>query len=813
MLLGECAAVAGLMTSRCLRERLTSYRENLKLAFMNTVNVLMPRAFCLCLIGFAAALIQTAGAGPSPAPENLLPYARPMCGTGTAPDVGAGGNNTFPGAVAPFGMIQWSPDTEAGQHICGYGVEDNRISDFSVDHISGAGCDYGEDFAMMPILGAAPVSPPDDRRAFAQTFSHANEVARPGSYSVTLDNGMKIELTTTTRSGFGRFTFPGDQPATLMINAASDINGSAASGINVNPATHEIIGMSIGGHFCRSIESRAIYFYAVFNCPFKSWSTWSDRSFSPGATNGSGIASGAYLTFDTSKSRIVLAKVGFSYVSPANARANVETESPLSAFSSPDFDQAVTASGDVWNAWLNKISVSGGTPDEKTTLYSMLYHALLGPEVVSDANGQYLGYDGQVHTLESGHAQYGIFSGWDIYRSEAQLLGMIAPKQASDMAQSLLLDYQQGGAFPRWGVMTEDSGVMMGDPAAPIIADFYAFGATNFDAQATLKGLVRAATDSSVHAPRTYTNERDALDDYRKLGYVPEHQQGGYGNVSMTLEYASADFALSQFAAALGDSADSALLLNQAQNWKNHFNPASGYLEMRRRDGTWPPGFQNNVGGYDNNLAYVEGTGGQYLWMVPFNLKGLATLMGGPDAAAKRLDAFFTKLNVAGGPDGWMAWLGNEPGLNTPWIYDFLGQPYKTQNIVRRAMNELYSPGDAAYPGNDDVGEMSSWWIFGALGMYPELPGSDVLVLGSPLFPKAVLHLPNGDVTITANGAAKDAPYVQHLTVNGQVSTKPWIRYSDISHGGTLMYDLSTTASTNWGSNLSDAPPSYDGTK
>lgn len=754
------------------------------------------------------------GSGSATPLPNLVQYAKPMCGTGTAPGVDAGGNNTFPGAVAPFGMIQWSPDTEDGRHICGYGDEDTHISDFSVDHISGAGCPYGGDFAMMPILGDVPATPPADRRAFTQTFSHDNEVAKPGSYTVTLDNGLKVELTTTTRSGFGRFTFPGSEPATMMINAASDINGSLASGINVDPATREIRGMSIGGHFCGSGETRTIFFYAVFNCPFKAWSTWSDHSFVSGATNGSGLASGAFITFDTSKSRTVLAKVGISYVSPANAEANVKAESPLSAFSSDDFDQAVSAASDVWNTWFNKIQVSGGTPDELETFYSMFYHALLGPEVVSDVNGQYMGYDGQVHTTDAGRVQYGIFSGWDIYRSEAQFLAMIAPKEAGDMAQTLLMDYEQGGAFPRWGVMTEDSGVMMGDPAAPIIADFYAFGATNFDAPAALKGLVRAATDPAVRAPRTFTNERDALADYRNLGYVPEHQNGGYGNVSMTLEYASADFAVSQFAQSLGDTADSVRMLKQAQNWTNHFDPASGYLEMRRRDGSWPPGFRNNTEVYDGNQAYVEGTAGQYLWMVPFNLKGLADLMGGPAAAATRLDAFFTKLNAGGeGPDSWMAWVGNEPCLETPWIYDFLGQPYETQKVVRRVMTELYTSGDAAYPGNDDVGEMSSWYLFGALGMYPELPGSDILVLGSPLFPKTVLHLPGGEVTITAIGAAADAPYVQKLTVNGQEWNKPWIRYVDICHGGTMDYEVSATPDSKWGSDLSVAPPSYDGGK
>jgi predicted alpha-1,2-mannosidase len=748
-------------------------------------------------------------ATPAAASSLLVQDAKPMCGT-------ADGANCFPGAVAPFGMVQWSPDTEAGRHTGGYAYADTRISDFSVDHISGTGCGWGENFAIMPILGTEPAFPPGQRVSFAASFSHSNEVAKPGYYAVTFDNGLKVELTTTTRSGFGRFTYPGHAAATMMIDAASDINASTArdinsstvSGIQINPATREISGWSFGGHFCGLTDMRMIYFYAVFDQPFAAWSTWSDDTLTKGVTNGAGIASGALVTFDTSKGRKVLTKVGISYVSVANAKANVEAENPVSAFSSEDFDKAVTSASDIWNSWLNKIQVSGGTTAELETFYSMLYHALLGPVMVSDANGEYMGYDGNVHTVADGRAQYGVFSGWDIYRSECQLLAMIAPKEASDMAQSLLVDYQQGGAFPRWGMITGDSGAMMGDAAAAMIADFYAFGATHFDAQAALAGLVRAATDPSVWAPRTQTHERDALPDYLKLGYVPEHQRGGYGNVSMTLEYASADFALSQFAQALGDETDSAMFLQHAQNWRNLFNPETGYLQMRRQDGTWAPDFKNNSDNYDHDTAYAEGTAAQYVWMVPFNLKGLATMMGGPNVAAKRLDTFFTELNA--GTHSPYAYMGNEVCLETPWIYCFLGQPYKAQQTVRRTMTELYSSTDVAYPGNDDVGEMSSWYIFAALGMYPELPGSDVLVLNSPLFPKAVLHLQTGNVTIIGNGAKTDAPYVQSLKVNGQPWNKPWIRLSDISNGGMMIYDLGSAANEKWGGDPASAPPSYN---
>lgn len=736
---------------------------------------------------------------------DLVQYASPACGT-------AGGANLFPGPVLPFGMIQWSPDTEMGHHMGGYSYYDSRISDFSVEHMNGAGCSYGEDFGIMPISGNAPTNPPTNRATFAATFSHDNEIATPGYYGVRFDNGIKTELTTTTRTGFGRFTYPHQDGATLMINAASDVNGPDASGIEINPGSREVTGWSVGGYFCNRRHAnqrdiRTIYFYAVFDRPFAGYSTWADDHLVKGRAKASGTTSGGYVRFDTSGGSTILAKVGISYVSVANAKANVEAENPVSAFSSEDFDNTAKSARDTWNSWLNKIQVRGGAPDDLKTFYSIFYHALVSPNVVSDVNGQYTGYDGEVHTTADGRAQYGMYSGWDIYRSEAQLIGMLAPKEASDMAQSLVVDYQQGGTFPRWGVLTEDSGVMMGDPAAPIIADFYAFGATNFDTRAALAGLVNAATNPAVYAPRTKTRERDALADYLQLGYVPEHQTGGYGNVSMTLEYASADFGLSQFAAALGDKKDSRMLLRHAQNWRNVYNPATGYDQMRRRDGSWAPGFVHNRSRYDGDTAYVEGSAAQYRWMVPFDLKGLAEVLGGRRNAIQQLDIFHTKLNDGGNTI--YANLGNEPCLETPWIYDFWGAPYKTQAMVRRAMNELYSMQPNGYPGNDDLGEMSSWFVFGALGMYPELPGSDILVLGSPLFPAAVVHLEAGDITITATGAAKDAPYVQSLKVNGKTWNKPWLRLSQISDDGKLAYDLGTTPNTHWGSRPSEAPPSY----
>jgi len=732
--------------------------------------------------------------------ENLIQYANPIYGTG-------GDGNTYPGASAPFGMIQWSPDTGPGRKG-GYNYIDSTINGFSVDHMNGAGCVYGGDFAFMPLLDNGKLEPPAVFNSFSSTFSHENEEAKPGYYSVKLDNGIKIELTSTLRTGFGRFTFPANSAPIISINAASNVKGVSNSSIQVDPNSKAISGSATAGHFCMKGNVFTIYFYAVFNKPFKSYSVWKDNSILKGERGSEGKTSGAFLIFNPLNNGTVLVKIGISYISVENAKKNLEAENPITEFTSSDFDKAVNKEEKVWNSLLNKIQVSGGTKDEMQTFYSMMYHTLLGPTVCSDVNGQYIGYDGIMHTTKDGRIQYANFSGWDIYRSECQFLALIAPKEAGDMAQSLLIDYQQGGTFPRWGVPNMDSGEMMGDPAGPMIADFYAFGARNFDAKDALKGLVRAATDTTVYAPRSKTYERDALADYIKIGYVPEHQRGGYGNVSMTLEYNSADFAVSQFAKELGDQKDSKLLLRQAQNWKNLYNNNTGFIQMRRRDGSWAPGFKDNTGRYDDDLAYVEGTASQYLWMVPFNIKGLAEKMGGINTAVKRLDKFFTVLNA--GVKSEYAYMGNEPCSEAPWIYDFLGYPYKTQEIVRRVITELFSNSPVAYPGNDDLGQMSSWYIFSALGMYPELPGSDVLVIGSPLFPKVVIHLKDGDVQIIGNVAGKDSPYVQSLKVNGKTWNKPWIHYSEISKGGNIVFILSSNPNKKWGSILTSAPPSYN---
>jgi predicted alpha-1,2-mannosidase len=746
-------------------------------------------------LGLAAGLSVSLHAYPL---QTLTTNVQPLNGT-------ANDGDTFPGAVVPFGMVQWSPDTTTLDHSAGYFYPDTQIVGFSLDHLSGAGCTYGGDFAFTPILGNVAGSPANSgnngRTGYPSTFAHASEIATPGYYSVQFTNGIRTELTVTTRTGFGRFTYPAGNPASLLINAGSGATGTRNASIEIDPGAREISGWTTQNGFCGSGQAVTVYFDAVLDQPFAAYGVWNGGSLVPNGTNAIGTETGVYLSFNLPGGGTVLARTAISYVSVANARNNLQAESPASAFTSAGFDAMAGSASNIWNGYLNKMQITGGTVADRQTFYTMMYHALQAPSVVGDANGQYIGFDNLIHTATN-FTKCEFFSGWDIYRSECQFLAMMDPARASDMAQSLVQDAREGGAMPRWSVPSGDTGVMMGDPATPIIAGVYAFGATNFDTSGALAAMVRAAVDPAVVAANGI-HERDAERDYLNLGYVPAAERGGYGPVSMTLEYCSADFALGQFSKALGDTANYNLAMNRAQNWRNHLNANSGYLQMRDADARWSAGFPSFQG-----QAYVEGTAYQYFWMVPFNLRSLAGLIGGPEAASARLDNFFTQINDPDTGRSRYAYMGNEPCSETPWIYSFLGKPYKTSAVVRQCVNQLFSTAPAGLPGNDDLGQMASWYVFAVLGLYPEIPGDNVLILNGPLFPQAVVHLANGDVTITG-GAGDAAPYVQSLTLNGQTWSAPWLRFTDISGGGTLAFTMGDTPNTNWGADLAVAPPSY----
>jgi predicted alpha-1,2-mannosidase len=787
------------------------------------LGVPLAAALALVLAPLTTATAQPDTAAAATAQQDLARWVNPYIGTrpGDA-DMGTGGGaaNTYPGADVPFGMVQWSPDTVTLQHG-GYFYDDNRIRGFSLTHLSGAGCSTYEDIPFMPLAGEVTDSPAADPAHYISTFSHANEQVSAGYYGVSLDSGAKVELSTTQRTGSGRFTYPANKPATLLVNTSGSIAGTDDSQITIG--RDSISGWAASGHFCGADDHYRVYFYAQFDRPFASIGTWKNGAVTPGSatarggapahanlttldspqatpsarpqsrsvkpqdTTVAGPGSGGYVTFDTSKAPAVNVRVGLSFVSVDGAQGNLKAENG----GGRTFDQVAAAARKAWNDRLNQVQATGGTDAERTIFYTALYHSLLQPNVFSDADGNYTGFDGRVHAADPGHAMYTNFSGWDIYRSEAQLLATLAPKETSDIARSMIAYADQGGSWDRWTVANDYTGVMNGDPYHIIVSTAYAFGAKDFDANKALLSMVRGATQ-----PTQGYEERPGLADYQKLGYVP-------GAAADTLEYTSADFAIAQLARRLGDGATYDTFMKRAQYWQNLFNPATGYLQPRNADGSFSAPFDPA-----SSNGYVEGNGAQYTWMVPYNLAGLATALGGNQATNQRLDTFFTKLNA--GTKEPYAFLGNEPTLQTPYIYDYTGAPYKTQAITRQVLGQIWKAAPEGLVGNDDLGEMSSWYVWTAMGMYPEIPGRAEFTLTAPLFSKVVLTRPTGQkITINAPGAATAVPYVTGLKVNGQPSTRPWLPESFINNGGTLDYTLSATPDTTWGSAPADAPPSF----
>ena len=458
-------------------------------------------------------------------------------------------------------------------------------------------------------------------------------------------------------------------------------------------------------------------------------------------------------------------KIGVSFVSIRNATQNLADEDPGWSLA-----RIESSARQRWNSLLGRIRIGGGTRSERGTFYSALYHSLLHPNVVGDDNGQYIGADGRVHRSRS-QMQYANFSEWDVYRSEIQLVSLLAPHQAGAMVQSLVNDAEQGGWLPKWAIVDGDASQMNGDSADPIIADAYAFGVRGFDARAALKAMVKGATQNEpLHGLET---ERQYLSQYLAQHFVDagsldidsiDYSIGG----SVTLEYAIDDFSIAQLAMALGNVSLYRTMMQRGHNWEYLFNPATGYIQARNPDGSFPagPAFQTSMLEAGGQLGFEEGNAVQYTWSVPQDLNALGSLMGGEASAVAKLDEFFAQLNA--GRYLPYDWAGNEPSLGAPWEYDYFGAPSRAQEVVRRIATTLYSDQPADEPGNDDLGALSSWFVWAAIGLYPVTPGSADLALASPLFPNIVVTLPDDRrLVLHAPTASATMVYVHSLRVSG----------------------------------------------
>jgi predicted alpha-1,2-mannosidase len=727
-------------------------------------------------------------------------------------------------------MVQWSPDTTpSAPHSGGYDHRDNHISGFSLTHLSGAGCALYGDFPFLPTTEPIAASPAvlggglDGR--FQPGFSHSDEAARPGFYGVRLNPvrgaGIDVALTATTRTGMARFAFPANPHASVLIDAGGSAQPNDFAAIAVDPGRREISGSASSGLFCGQRPRYRVYFAAVFDRGFDAFGTWRDGTLDPGglvaedseapaANPRTSAQAGAYASFDTRWNRVVTARVGISFVSVEGARANLTAES-----GGADFGAIASRARTRWNQALGRIRVSGGPKRLLDMFYTALYHAFLAPRTFNDVGGAYPGMDGLIHRAR-GRTQYADFSGWDVYRSQVQLLSLLVPERASEMMRSLLADAEQSGCLPRWPYANGQSMTMVGDSADPMLASAAAFGAGDFDRRAALEAMVRGATEPCRSANGEYL-QRQGLASYLALGYVPfdldtntrnansiyGDPDAVWGSAATTLEYGVDDFAIAQLAAGSHDRATYREFMGRSANWRRLYNPASGMIEPRYADGRFPTPYDNLGGG-----GFVEGNSAQYTWMVPHDPGGLIGRMGGRARAASRLDRFLRMLNGgAGGTHTDHALLGNEPTLQTPWLYDWMGRPYRTQEAVRRALLTLYDTSPDGYPGNDDLGTLSAWYVFGALGLYPEVPGVGVLALSSPLFERAEIRLPHRRrALIVGRGRG---PYVHSLRLNGHVYGKPWTTYCALARGATLSFRLGGRPNRRWGAAAAAAPPSF----
>ncbi|MFA5329144.1 MAG: GH92 family glycosyl hydrolase [Prolixibacteraceae bacterium] len=668
----------------------------------------------------------------------------------------------YPGASYPFGMAQFtrtyfSPNTG-----------------FGINQLSGAGCSNEGNFPTLPLNGELTVSP-DSILNLNVSISEEKGIA--GYYTAKVQKNIQAELTVTERTGMAQYTFsPETKKGTVII-------GGGIAGTSVDVATAVITGtntcegFSDGGDFCGIPAPYKIYFVAEFKGKVVSSGTWKDSRLKPGTTFAEGKNSGLYFTFDVTDEKTIQYKIGISYVSIENARENLKTENP-----GWNFEEVKNKAIDKWNYYLGKIEVKGENEDRITQFYTHLYRALIHPSVCSDVNGEYMDADFRIHkTLRK---QYTNYSNWDTYRTQVHLMTMLDPEVASDVVVALQ-DFaeQSGGGFPRWVLANIETGVMQGDPTTILIANAYAFGARDYDPCPILETMRRGAEIPGTKSQNQLT--RPALDMFLENGFC---------YASMQLEYNSADFAISRFALnACANKEVSRAYLKRAQTWKNLYNPKTGWLQSRRKEGFVPLKYDFRESTYNN-----------YFWMVPYNIKGLIDTIGGVNEAESRLDNLFRRLD-AGYDDDWYA-CGNEPSFGIPWAYNWVGKPYKTQQVVHRILAEQYSAKPDGLPGNDDLGSMGSWYVFASIGLYPEIPGVGGFSINSPMFPYIKVHLKHGVLTILGGSEGND--YIKSMKFNGKTYNSTWIDWEDVENGGTIQYKLSNKPNVKWGTGIT--PPSFE---
>ena len=716
----------------------------------------------------------------APAQQDYTKYVNPFIGTG-------GHGHTFPGATVPFGMVQLSPDTRVeGWDACGgYHYSDTAILGFSHTHLSGTGiADYG-DILVVPSIGQIETAPRKMR------FLHEHESASPGYYSVLLEeDNIKAELTATARVGVHRYTFPEAPGANIIIDLHHGLGPDRVIESSVQIVnTWEITGMRRSEGWAKN---QVLYFVARFSKPAEGFGTIVNDTVHPRTRSSSGTNVRAYIRFSTAKDEDIIVKVAISSVSVENARKNLLTEVP-----EWNFDEVRAQASAEWNRELSKIEVEGRDNEHLQVFYTALYHAMIAPNLYSDVDGSYRGMDGEVHTA-SGFDMYTVFSLWDTFRAEHPLLSIIDRRRTLDFVKSLLAKYKESGTLPVWELASNETWTMIGYHAVPVIVDAYVKGIRDFSADTAYQAMKHSAM-----------SEKFGLPAYRTQGYVPGDVESE--SVSKTLEYAYDDWCIAQLANNLGKKLDYDAFVVRSQNYKNLFDPSTGFMRPKV-NGTWVEPFDPSA----VTFHYTEANPWQYSFFVPHDVDGLIALSGGKEKFIAKLDSLFAARPVLAGRQqaditgmvGQYA-QGNEPSHHVAYLYDYAGAPWKTQSIVRRIVDSLFTNQPDGLCGNDDCGQMSAWYVMSALGLYQVCPGQPIYAVGSPTFSTSTIHTDSSaKFVIEANNASRDNRYIRSARLNNKAFTTSYLDHAQLMNGGRLVFDMQNSPDTTWGRGEENSPHS-----
>ncbi|QGY46802.1 glycoside hydrolase family 92 protein [Maribellus comscasis] len=783
----------------------------------------------LLLTLFFSLYAVCANSGPVNKEKKPSDYVNPFLGTDFF-------GHTFPGASLPYAMVHLSPDTDTkGWTYCaGYVYSDNSIMGFSHTHWSGVGMVNGGDILLMPVVGdklqITPGTKENPDSGYRSRYSHDNETASPGYYSVFLeDYKIKAELTTTQRTGFHRYTFPKADNAKIILDLGHQIGDMSSGEISKFKIADN---NRIEGE--RSSGLGKVYFVAEFSKPFRYYGTFDASYITPesggsifpykNAENGDKI--GAFVSYKTEENEQILIRVGISYTSVEGARKNLQSE-----IADWNFDAVKGNAEKTWNKELSRIEIDGATDDQKEIFYTSLYHSFLAQYISQDVDGKYVGSDGKIHEAK-GFDFYGSFSCWDTYRSQHPLLTLTAPEHVNDFIKSIVAKVENYQWLPAQHFLNVFGESMVGDHLIPVIVDAYTKGYRDYDVKKLYTAMRKKAMENPQDPVPGHAG-RSGLDYYKELGYTPVDKVTE--SVPNTLELAYDDWCIAQLAKELGKKEDYEMFMRRAKNYTNVWDPESQFMRPKNADGTWLEAlngkeqeivkagkhsyykyFDPLLVGRRPNRYYTESNAWQYIWSVQHDIKGLIDLFGNEKAFIKKLDTFFEMSPVITPPKyvGVVGTIGqyvhgNQPSHHVAYLYNYASQPWKTQQRVRQVCEELYRSGPGGLCGNEDMGSLSSWYVLSSMGFYAVTPGLPVYTVGSPLFGKATLDVGNGkSFTITAENNSETNKYIQSATLNGESFNRTWITQEEITNGGELVFKMGPEPNKKWGTGKNALPPS-----